>query len=233
MSVALRRQRIEREHAYLSIAAQCRLVSISRSSFYYAPVPETAETLALMAVIDAAFLDMPWYGSRQMARHLQRLGHRVGGRRVRRLMAKMGLSPIFQRPRTSDRHPAHRIYPYLLRDLEIMRPNQVWCADITYLPMRRGFLYLVAIMDWASRRVLAWRLSNTMDAEFCVAALKDALARFGKPEIFNTDQGSQGGFNRSSQHPDRGVSDEGPQACFRSMRARQVALAWSTACLAA
>ena len=106
-------------------------------------------------------------------------------------MAKMGLSPIYQRPRTSDPHPEHRIYPYLLRDLEITRPNQVWCADITYLPMRRGFLYLVAIMDWATRKVLAWRLSNTMDAEFCVEALKEALARFGKPEIFNTDQGSQ------------------------------------------
>ena len=106
-------------------------------------------------------------------------------------MARMGLSPIYQRPRTSDPHPEHRIYPYLLRDLEITRPSQVWCADITYLPMRRGFLYLVAIMDWATRKVLAWRLSNTMDAEFCVEALKEALARFGKPEIFNTDQGSQ------------------------------------------
>ena len=106
-------------------------------------------------------------------------------------MAKMGLAPIYQRPRTSDPHPEHRIYPYLLRDLEITRPNQVWCADITYLPMRRGFLYLVAIMDWASRKVLAWRLSNTMDTAFCVAALEEALARFGKPEIFNTDQGSQ------------------------------------------
>jgi putative transposase len=191
MSVARRRQMIEREHASLSIAAQCRLVSISRSSFYYAPVPETAETLALMAVIDASFLDHPWYGSRQMARHLQRLGHAVGRRRVRRLMAKMGLAPIYQRPRTSDPHPEHRIYPYLLRDLEITRPGHVWCADITYLPMRRGFLYLVAIMDWASRKVLAWRLSNTMDAAFCVEALKEALARFGRPEIFNTDQGSQ------------------------------------------
>jgi putative transposase len=191
MSVERRRQMIEREHADLSIVAQCRLVSISRSSFYYAPVPEAAETLALMAVIDASFLDHPWYGSRQMARHLQRLGHAVGRRRIRRLMAKMGLSPIYQRPRTSDPHPEHRIYPYLLRDLEITRPNHVWCADITYLPMRRGFLYLVAIMDWASRKVLAWQLSNTMDAEFCVAALRDALARFGKPEIFNTDQGSQ------------------------------------------
>jgi putative transposase len=126
-----------------------------------------------------------------MARHLCRLGHAVGRRRVRRLMTKMGLAPIYQRPRTSDPHPEHRIYPYLLRDLEITRPGHVWCADITYLPMRRGFLYLVAVMDWASRRVLAWRLSNTMDAEFCVEALKEALARFGRPEIFNTDQGSQ------------------------------------------
>ena len=175
MSVERRRQMIERGHASLSIAAQCRLVSISRSSFYYAPVAETAETLALMAVIDASFLDHPWYGSRQMARHLQRLGHAVGRRRVRRLMAKMGLSPIYQRPRTSDPHPEHRIYPYLLRDLEITRPNHVWCADITYLPMRRGFLYLVAIMDWASRKVLAWRLSNTMDAEFCVTAVARRL----------------------------------------------------------
>jgi len=191
MSVARRRQMIEREHAGLSIAAQCRLASISRSSFYYAPVPETVETLALMAAIDASFLDHPWYGSRQMARHLKRLGHAVGRRRVRRLMAKMGLVPVYQRPRTSDPHPEHRIYPYLLRDLEITRPGHVWCADITYLPMRRGFLYLVAVMDWASRKVLAWRLSNTMDAAFCVEALKEALARFGRPEIFNTDQGSQ------------------------------------------
>ena len=191
MSVERRRAMIEREHGRLSIVAQCRLVSIGRSSFYYTPVPETPETLALMAVIDAAFMDCPWYGSRQMARHLQRLGHAVGRKRVRRLMARMGLAPIYQRPRTSDPHPEHRIYPYLLRDLAITKANQVWCADITYLPMRRGFLYLVAVMDWATRKVLSWRLSNTMDAEFCVAALKDALARFGKPDIFNTDQGSQ------------------------------------------
>lgn len=191
MSVADRRAMIERDHATLSLSAQCRLISLSRSSFYYAPVPETRETLALMAVIDATFLDCPWYGSRQMARHLKREGHGVGRRKVRRLMAKMGLSPIYQRPRTSDPHPEHRIYPYLLRDLEITRPNQVWCADITYLPMRRGFLYLVAIMDWATRKVLAWRVSNTMGAEFCVAALQEALARFGRPGIFNTDQGSQ------------------------------------------
>jgi putative transposase len=191
MNVAWRRSQIEPMHQQLSIAAQCRLLSISRSSYYYAPVPETDETLALMTEIDTVFMDCPWYGSRQMARHLQRLGRAVGRRRVRRLMAKMGLAPIYQRPRTSDPHPEHRIYPYLLRNLEITRPNHVWCADVTYLPMRRGFLYLVAIMDWASRKVLAWRLSNTMDAGFCVEALKDALARFGKPEIFNTDQGSQ------------------------------------------
>ena len=133
-------------------------------SYYYVPVPETEETLTLMRMIDAAFLDMPWYGSRQMVRHLRRCGYDVGRRRVRRLMAKMGLSPIYQRPRTSDPHPQHRVYPYLLRKLAIERPNHVWCADVTYIPMRRGFLYLVAIMDWTSRKVLAWRLSNTMDA---------------------------------------------------------------------
>ena len=182
---------VEPAHHRLSISAQCRLLRISRSSYYYAPVPETDETLALMTVIDTTFLDCPWYGSRQMARHLRRNGRDVGRRRVRRLMAKMGLTPIYQRPRTSDPHPQHRIYPYLLRKLTIERPNHVWCADVTYIPMRRGFLYLVAIMDWATRKVLAWRLSNTMDAGFCVAALEEALARFGKPEIFNTDQGSQ------------------------------------------
>jgi putative transposase len=182
---------IEAVHADLSISAQCRLLSISRSSFYFAPQPESGETLALMQVIDAAFLDMPWYGSRQMVRHLQRQGVNIGRRWVRRLMTKMGLSAIYQRPRTGDPHPQHMIYPHLLRYMTIERANQVWCADITYMPMRRGFLYLVAIIDWATRKVLAWRLSNTMDAGFCVMALEEALARFGTPDIFNTDQGSQ------------------------------------------
>src|SRR4051794_21821887 len=144
-----------------------------------------------MRLIDAQFLETPWYGSRQMARHLRREGHEVGRKRVRRLMAVMGLVPIYQRPRTTVTHPEHRIYPYLLRQLAVERPDQVWCADVTYIPMRRGFLYLVAIMDWFSRKVLAWRLSNTLDAEFCVAALEDAIARHGRPDIFNTDQGSQ------------------------------------------
>lgn len=144
-----------------------------------------------MRLIDEQFLETPCYGARQMASHLRRQGYGVSRKRVRRLMRIMGLSPIYQKPNTSKPHPEHKIYPYLLRGLTIDRPNQVWCADISYIPMRRGFLYLVAVMDWASRKVLSWRLSNTMDADFCVAALEDALQRYGCPEIFNTDQGSQ------------------------------------------
>jgi putative transposase len=196
---------IEPGHPHLSVVRQCALVSIGRSRFYRAPTPETAENLLLMRLLDAQFLETPWYGSRQMMRHLRRLGHAVGRKQVRRLMATMGLAPTYQRPRTTAPHPEHRIYPYLLRDLVVDRPNQVWCADITYIPMRRGFLYLVAVMDWATRRVLSWRLSNTIakrshgvmsakptgDVEFCIAALEEALARFGRPVIFNSDQGSQ------------------------------------------
>ena len=182
---------IEPAHPQLSVARQCELVSISRSGFYYRPTGETPLNLELMRLIDAQFLGTPWYGSRQMARHLRREGYMVGRKRVRRLMAKMGLAPIYQRPRTTVPHPEHRVYPYLLRDLVIDRPNQVWCADLTYIPMRRGFLYLVAIMDWATRKVLSWRVSNTMDVAFCLEALEEALERFGRPEIFNSDQGSQ------------------------------------------
>jgi putative transposase len=191
MSVERRRQMIEPEHPALSVVRQCELVSISRSGFYYQPVGETELNLELMRLIDAQFLETPWYGSRQMARHLRLEGYQVGRKRIRRLMTKMGLAPIYQRPRTTVPNPEHRIYPYLLREMVITCPNQVWCADITYIPMRRGFLYLVAVMDWATRKVLSWRVSNTMDTEFCVAALEEALARFGHPEIFNTDQGSQ------------------------------------------
>lgn len=176
---------IDPDHKRLSIRRQCELVSISRASFYRQPAGENSENLELMRVIDEAFMEMPWYGSRQMARHLRRQGWGVGRKRVR--LRKIGLSPIYQAPRTSAPHPQHRIYPYLLRHLTIERPDQVWCADVTYIPMRRGFLYLVAIMDWFSRKVLAWRLSNTMDADFCVAALEEAIARHGRPDIFNTD----------------------------------------------
>ena len=144
-----------------------------------------------MRLVDAQFLEAPWYGSRQMARHLRRNGHEVGRKRVRRLMAVMGLAPIYQRPRTTVPNSEHRVWPYLLRGMVIDRPNQVWCTDITYIPMRRGFLYLVAVMDWSTRQVLSWRVSNTMDMEFCIEALQEALARFVQAEIFNTDQGSQ------------------------------------------
>ena len=191
MSRGERKRMIRRDHPGLSLSRQCDVLSISRSSFYYTPKGESPSSLALMRRIDELFLKYPFYGSRQMVRQLRREGVRVGRHRVRRLMRLMGLEAIYQAPRTSDPHPEHRIYPYLLRNMVIVRSNQVWCADITYIPVQRGFLYLVAIMDWATRHVLAWRLSNTMDASFCVEALAEALARYGKPEIFNTDQGSQ------------------------------------------
>ena len=197
---------IERNHPRLSLRRQCRLLSLSRSVLYYRPVGESAKNLMLMRLIDEQFLETPWYGARQMARWLRRQGHAVGRHRVRRLMRKMGLTPIYQPPKTSQPHPEHKVYPYLLKGLEIARPNQVWCADITYIPMRRGFLYLVAIMDWATRKVLSWRLSNTMDAGFCVEALHEAMARFGRPEIFNTDQGSQfTGFEWTNALAEAGV----------------------------
>ncbi len=191
MSRGERKMMVRRDHPELSLSRQCQVLSISRSSLYYTPKGESVENLALMRRIDELFLKYPFYGSRQMARHLRREGICIGRHRARRLMRLMGLEAIYQAPRTSAPHPEHRIYPYLLGNLEIKRPNQVWCADITYIPVQRGFLYLVAIMDWAARRVLSWRLSNTMDASFCVEALNGALARYGKPEIFNTDQGSQ------------------------------------------
>jgi putative transposase len=182
---------IEPEHQKLSIVKQCDLVRISRSSFYYEGKGESDFNLALMRLIDEQFLETPYYGSRQMARHLRRQGHNVSRKRIRRLMRKMGLLAVFQRPRTSQPHPEHRVYPYLLRGLTIDQPNMVWCSDITYIPLQRGYLYLVAIMDWYSRRVMSWRLSNTLDSAFCVEALDEALELYGPPTIMNTDQGCQ------------------------------------------
>lgn len=182
---------MKKDHPDLSLRRQCSLLSLARSTLYYQPRGESAENLKFMEIIDRQFLETPWYGSRQMARHMKREGLRCGRHRVRRLMKLMRLAPIYQEPKTSKKHPEHKIYPYLLKDLPIARPNQVWCADISYIPMRRGFLYHVAIMDWHSRKVLSWRLSNSMDAGFCVEALKEALARYGTPGVFNTDQGSQ------------------------------------------
>lgn len=182
---------VDPRHPKLSITRQCQLLKIARATYYYDPKGESDLNLKLMRLIDEQFLETPYYGSRQMARHLRRQGYCIGRKRTRRLMRKMGIEAIYQAPKTSMPHPEHKIYPYLLRNVTIDRPNQVWCADITYIPLRRGFLYLVAIMDWATRSVLSWRLSNCMDSSFCVEALEEALTRYGKPEIFNTDQGSQ------------------------------------------
>ena len=181
---------VSKDHK-LSVRRQCVLLTLARSTLYYQPKGESAENLRFMEIIDKQFLETPWYGSRQMARYMKRNNHTCGRHRVRRLMRLMRLVPIYQEPNTSKKHPQHKIWPYLLRNVVINRSNQVWCADVTYIPMQRGFLYLVAIVDWHSRKVLAWRLSNSMDTTFCVEALKEALAKHGTPEIFNTDQGSQ------------------------------------------
>jgi putative transposase len=174
----------------LPLTRQCELMGLSRAALYYCPVEVSAEELELMALIDRQYLRTPFYGSRRMAAWLQTQGHMVNRKRVQRLMRLMGIEAIYQRPRTSRPAPEHRIYPYLLRGLTIERVNQVWAADICYIPMAHGFVYLVAVMDWVSRCVLAWRLSNLLDSRFCVEALEDALSK-GRPEIFNTDQGSQ------------------------------------------
>jgi putative transposase len=191
MSTPDRRARLDRAHRVLSIRRQCQLLGVARSGVYRTPAPANDNDLALMRRIDELFTAWPFLGSRRMARMLRGDGPAINRKRVQRLMRLMGIAAVGPKPRTSTPAPGHRIFPYLLRGLRIDRPNQVWAADITYLPIGRGFLYLVAIMDWASRAVLSWRLSNTMDVSFCVSALEEALVRFGKPEIFNTDQGSQ------------------------------------------
>ena len=175
----------------VSVRRQCELLQLSRSGLYYEPDGASDEELALMRLIDELHLKRPFYGSRMMTLALKAKGHKVNRKRVQRLMRLMQLESLAPKPGTSKPAPEHAVYPYLLRGLEISRPNQVWATDITYIPMARGFVYLVAIMDWYSRRVLSWRLSVTLDADFCVEALREAMARFGTPEIFNTDQGAQ------------------------------------------
>jgi putative transposase len=182
---------IEGEDMGLSVARRCALVGLSRSSYYYMPMAtESAENLGLMRRIDELYLKRPFYGYRRLTGWLRELGWPVNKKRVARLMQVMGLQAVVPGPHTSRRHPEHRIYPYLLRGVTIAAPDEVWCADITYLPMRQGFLYLVAVMDWYSRYVLAWELSNTLETDFCLAALERSLED-GRPGIFNTDQGSQ------------------------------------------
>jgi len=191
MSAPDRRALLDFDHGKLPIRRQCRLLGVTRSSVYRQRQPANDNDLMVMRRLDELFTAWPFLGSRRMAAMLRAEGRRINRKRVQRLMRQMGIAALGPQPRTTKPAPGHKIFPYLLRGAVINRPNQVWAADITYLPIGRGFLYLVAIMDWASRAVLAWRLSNSMDASFCVSALEEALACFGKPDIFNTDQGSQ------------------------------------------
>lgn len=181
---------INREHE-VPLTRQCQLLDLSRSGLYYQPVPVSDKEMKLMRLIDELHLKYPFYGSRNIRNELWDKGHKVGRSHVRTLMRKMDICALYQKPRLSGIHPEHRIYPYLLRGLAITEANHVWAADITYIPMTKGFCYLVAIMDWASRKVLSFRLSNTLDTSFCTDALEEAIARYGTPRIFNTDQGSQ------------------------------------------
>jgi putative transposase len=191
MSARNRRAKVERSGSDLSVRRQCALLSVARSGVYR-PRPEPdAQDLALMRRIDELYLEKPFYGSRRMTFDLNEEGRGVNRKRVQRLMRLMGLEALVPRPGTSKAAPGNKIYPYLLRGVKITEPNHVWASDITYIPMANGFLYLVAVIDWASRAVLAWRLSNTMDSAFCVEALEEALQNHGKPRIFNTDQGAQ------------------------------------------
>ena len=190
LSVAERRAMIEPQDAPLSLSRQCELVGLPRSSFYYQPVAPDAFTLEVMHAIDRIYTDRPFCGGRRICKTLRDDGYRVNHKRVHRLMRWMGLQAIYPRKRLSLPDKTHRVFPYLLREVTVDRPDLAWCADITYLRLRGGFVYLVAVMDWFSRYVLSWRISNTLDASFCVAALKEALAH-GSPDIFNTDQGAQ------------------------------------------
>ena len=191
MSRAARLALVDRDDPAMAVAAQCGLLKVARSTLYHQSCPVSDDDLAVMRALDEQYLETPFYGTRRMVVALCAIGLTVNRKRMRRLMRLMGLEAIYQKPNTSRRHPAHKIYPYLLRGLVIDRPNQVWCADITYIRMTKGFVYLVAVMDWFSRRVLAWRVSISLDTDFCVEALREAIERHGEPTIFNTDQGVQ------------------------------------------
>lgn len=182
---------IDRTHT-LPVVQQCQLLHLPRSTAYYQPEPASEADLALMRCIDELHLEHPYAGSRMLRDFLRRGDYpKIGRKRVKTLMNRMGIEAIYRKPNTSKKHPKHPIYPYLLRGMTINRSNHVWAADITYIPMRRGFVYLFAVLDWASRRVLAWRLSNTLTTDFCMEAVEEAMRKYGRPEIFNTDQGCQ------------------------------------------
>jgi len=201
----------------LSITRQAELVGISRAAVYYVPRPISEDDLALQRRIDELHLERPFAGSRMLCKLLRKEGHEVGRKHVATLMRRMGIEALYRKRSTSRREPGHEIFPYLLRNVAIERPNHAWALDITYLPMRRGFVYLCAVMDWASRRILAFRLSNTLTADFCVEALEEAMVRHGKPEIVNTDQGSQftsGEFIDKLKANDIAISMDG-KGCWR------------------
>lgn len=198
MSVVTRRQKVNFKHKKMSVRQQCSILGICRSGLLYTPIGTSELNLDLMEKIDKKYTDHPFYGRPKMTELLKKEGYQINGKRVGRLMQKMGIMAIYPKPNTSIRNKAHRVYPYLLRGRDITRSNEVWCADITYIRTEKGFMYLVAIMDWSSRYVIAWELSNTLDGDFCVRVLKRALA-LGKPEIFNTDQGSQFTSDRFTQ----------------------------------
>lgn len=181
---------IDRTHE-LPIVRQCRILELARSTAYYQPSLVSPDELALMRRIDELHLEHPFAGARMLSRMLKREDQPVGRRRVSTLMKRMGINALYRKPNTSKRYPAHKVYPYLLRNLTITRSNQVWSADITFIPMKRGFVYLFAVLDWSSRRVLSWRVSNTLTTDFCMESVQEAINRYGKPDIFNTDQGCQ------------------------------------------
>jgi putative transposase len=193
VDVSSKKQTIDKDHPRISISRQCDLAGLPRSTFYRinAIRQESPENLELMRLIDEQYTEHPFYGTRQMRNALRRMGYKINRKRVQRLMRKMGLQSIAPKPNTSKAHPQHKVYPYLLRGVDVLHPDQVWCSDITYIRMPGGFVYLTAIMDWHSRYVLSWELSVSMECDFCVSALEQAIRRNGRPNIFNTDQGSQ------------------------------------------
>lgn len=182
---------IEPHHPDLTITEQCELLGLARSSYYYVPSPETPENLHLMRILDETHMKWPWYGTRNHLLHLQDQGYPVNRKRIQRLMRMMEMHAIYPKPKTSQRAPEYKKYPYLLRNMAVTKPNQVWCADITYIPMAKGFMYLMAVMDWYSRFVLSWTISNSMESSFCLDGLNEAIRVYHKPQIFNTDQGAQ------------------------------------------
>lgn len=211
------RTMIEPTHPDLSIRRQCELVGLHRSNYYYQPVSETPLNLELMRLIDRQYTKTPYFGWPKMTIYLQRLGYAINHKRIQRLMQKMGLQAIVPQPRTSQPAPEHKVYPYLLRNITLTHPNQVWAADITYLPIFRGFMYLVAILDWFSRYVVAWSLSNSLESHFCVQTLQEALVQGPQPVIFNTDQGCQftsEAFTSVLKKADIRISMDGRGRCF-------------------